>query len=331
MRPLLESRNTDDSFFRNLILAVLNLLNSKVYIKYLKDKEFIEQKVPFFYNAAGDERFWQDLVLGSSIDDCLDIGFVEGNIDVLPRGHLTIETIAVNTMNLTNRFIYGEYIKEKDGELLTYRAPFNQIPLTVQFKIEIRTDSHLNLYRIIQKMIESFYKLTSFNFIYKGMVIRSQIGFPEDSTITNQYEFTFPDPTRRMVEFLLECETYLPVIFEMQEILISKRMENFDIRFLTDYNSKFFDENYNIYNNPNIKLFGMDYSFSDSNLTNIDNQTYELNLNLLKKFFLRKVRLNTKINVDNSMHKVNRFGKPTITLNFISNDFKNKIKRLENK
>jgi hypothetical protein len=161
--------------------GLLNLLNDKLKIwNRLSENEYEEVPVPFYYNMAGDERFLQDIFLQNSIDDCIEYKLVEGNINKLPSGMIKLSSIVINTSRLTNRFVRGEYVvPSDDGELLTYNAPHNLIALDLTVEVELKTDSYLDLMKLIEKSIETFYKTHVYSVLYKGYVIGCQVGFPK--------------------------------------------------------------------------------------------------------------------------------------------------------
>ena len=230
MSKFLTTKNTDNVYFRNLVITILNLLNEKIRIKHViskTDDRLIT--IPFFFGANGDERFMQDLFLQQTINDFIDVKVVEGNTDVLPRGHMTIASIGINQGSLTQKFTFGEFTRENDGELLTYYAPINWIPLSITLNIEMHVDTKLALFKIMEQIMDVFYKVLPFKFLYSGLVVEGRIGFPETQAYDIKNEFTFPDPTRMSFPIDLECEVYKPIINEEQAVLKSKRIEQFEI------------------------------------------------------------------------------------------------------
>jgi len=60
----LEKFNTDDVFFRGLIIGLLRNMNDKItYYQTGSDQIKREVFIPFFYSMAGDEPFLQDFYL----------------------------------------------------------------------------------------------------------------------------------------------------------------------------------------------------------------------------------------------------------------------------
>lgn len=204
-------------------------MNDKLKIwNRLSDTEYEDVEIPFYYSMAGDERFMQDIFLQSTLNDCIDNKISEGNINKIPSGIIRLASVVVNTSKLTNRFVRGEFTKETDdGELLTYNAPHNLIALDLGIEVEIKTDSYLDLMKLIEKLLETFYKTHVYQVLYKGYVISCQVGFPEDLPPEKPYEFSFPDDTTPRLSFNLEIETWFPVADKSREFLKSHHITSF--------------------------------------------------------------------------------------------------------
>ncbi len=207
----LHKRNTDDVHTRSVIVGLVNLLNTRVqFSNVLSDTDIDNVTVPFFYSMTGDERFLQDYFL--EWNDCIHPKIADGNYDVIPRGVVTLENNTINTAAMTHRFVRGTYTKEVNGQVQTYNSFLNSIPLKMNLKVSIETDSNLDAFKIQQSIIETFYKTQVYSIKYKGFRVPCQAGFPEDYGINKTFEFKYSDNSKINIEFTLEIETYLPVI-----------------------------------------------------------------------------------------------------------------------
>ena len=229
MSKFLTKYNSDDVFFRAIIVGVLNFMTNKVQLWNVIDGEVEEFPVPFYYNAGGDQRFMQDIFQQQSLDDCINEKVTEANSDIIPRGHITLTNISVIASSLSNRFIRGEWTKETKDEIITYNSPMNIIPLELTFECEIKIDTKLMAFKLAQRLIQTFYKAYAFEFMWEGMALKAGIAFPEDNTVENVYEFTFGDNTDSKINFQVVVETYLPVIDKTQTFAKSNRIENFEL------------------------------------------------------------------------------------------------------
>ncbi len=176
MGQFLHKHNTDNVHTRAVIVGLVNLLNSKIYYQnVLSDTNIENVSVPFIPNMGGDERFLQDFFL--HWNDCVHPRLADGNYDVIPRGVVTLTTNSINTSAMTNRFVRGNYVKEVNGELQRFSAFLNSIPLSMEFDIEIQTDTLLDCFKIQQSILETFYKVQVFSVNFKGFRVPCQAGF----------------------------------------------------------------------------------------------------------------------------------------------------------
>ncbi len=92
--------NVDDIFLRSIIVGVINVLNEKINYINIKDGNKKVVNVPFFYNMGGQERFLQDYFLSWSDCNYNELS-IDGNIDPIPRGIITLSDASINESNLT--------------------------------------------------------------------------------------------------------------------------------------------------------------------------------------------------------------------------------------
>lgn len=210
MGQFLHKYNTDNVHSRAVIIGLVNLLNSKIQFEnVLSDTQVDVVTVPFFYSMTGDERFLQDFFL--EWNECVHPKIADGNYDVIPRGVVQLTSNTINTSAMTHRFVRGSYVKEVNGQLQTFNAFINSIPLTMSFTVNIETDTNLDAFKIQQTIIETFYKTQVFSVSYKGFRVPCQVGFPEDYGIEKTFEFSYGDNEVIKMSFNLELETYQPV------------------------------------------------------------------------------------------------------------------------
>ncbi len=215
--------NTDNVHARAVIVGLVNLLNSKIQFEnILSDTETQVVEVPFYYNFGGDERFLQDYFL--QWNECITPKMVDGNVDPIPRGIVTLESSTINTNMLANRFVRGNYVKQVGNEVLTYNAFLNPIPLTMNFTVKIVTDTSLDAFKVQQAVLETFYKTQVFSVEFKGFRVPCQVGFSEDQGIEKTFEFTYQTDTEISFNCPLQLETYFPVTDPTTERFGGNRM-----------------------------------------------------------------------------------------------------------
>lgn len=230
--------NTDNVHTRAVIVGIVNLLNQKVqYYNVLSDTDTDEVIVPFYYNYGGDERFLQDYFL--EWNDCITPKMADGNYDPIPRGSVTLTGNSINTSTMTNRFVRGTYVKEVNGELITYNAYLNPIPLTMSFDVEVTTDTSLDAFKIQQSILETFFKTQVFSVNFRGFRIPCQVGFSEDLGIEKSFEFSYGEEQKVLFKVALEVETYYPVTDPKTERFNGNRMSDGTPNVEFTYDEKF--------------------------------------------------------------------------------------------
>lgn len=215
---------SDNIHARQIIIGIVNLLNNNVIIEYIDNGIEKTNHIPFFYSATGDERFLQDYFVTWS--QCLPKDYILGSFDKKPRGIINVASANINTGNMTNRFERGVYTKEINGQIETFSSNINSIPMDYMFDVEIETDTHLDLFKIQQSILELFYKTQVYSVYFKGFRVPCQAGFPEDYNIEKTFEFTYPDSNKNSLKFQIAIESYYPIIDKQNERLITNTMDS---------------------------------------------------------------------------------------------------------
>jgi len=214
----LEKFNTDNVFFRGVIIGLLSKLNETiVYTQIGSDQIERNIYIPFFYSMVGDEPFLQDFYL--SYEDCDGKpAFAEGNYDVVPRGIIELNGISIDSSSATSKFVRGSYVKEvakENGkEMVTYSSYLNPIPLRIQIDAKIKVDTTLDAFKIQQSVIEILYRRFVYYFNYRNIRIPVQVVLPDSLPNKQPNNFTMSYGSQRgeliTLSFSMDLETYLP-------------------------------------------------------------------------------------------------------------------------
>jgi hypothetical protein len=217
----LDKFNSDDIFFRGLIIGLLKSLNDKItYFQTTGDGKIQEIFIPFFYSLAGDESFLQDFYL--DYGDCDgNPAFAEGNYDVVPRGIIEYTGSRINTANSTNKYVRGTYEKEIQqdnggAEIKAYSAYLTPIPVDSTFSLKMKVDTITDALKIQARVIEVIFKNFVYYFEYNGFRVPVQISLPDQFPDKNPNTFNFSYGSTRgegvTLSLNLSAETYLPQI-----------------------------------------------------------------------------------------------------------------------
>lgn len=213
-----EKFNSDDILLRNVIVGLLNLLNRRiVYNQTIGPDEVKEISVPFFYFMYNDERFMQDFYELKG-QECDGPQYAEGNTDPVPRGVINMTSMTINSAALTSKFVRGTFNKEVDGTLKAYSAFLNPIPLTLLFEVEIICSTFTESLKIIQSVIDTFYKVAIFAVDFKGIRVPCQVGFSQDYSVEKPVTYSYGGGDDQIkMKFTMEMETYQPVFDKPSE------------------------------------------------------------------------------------------------------------------
>ena len=191
-------------FFRRIYAGLIGVLDNRMSLvrDWMDEPETI--KIPFYPSMVSSERYMQDFYtnLGEHKSD--------GGNDIIPRGHIDLPTISVIPTNSVNRYVRGEYEKEIGGLVQTFTANLNSIPLSLVFPCEILVHNMNDLLNVTEMILDIFYKVQTFDIVYKGINIPVQVGFPENVTYEKAITYTYGDETEKKIRFELAVETYLP-------------------------------------------------------------------------------------------------------------------------
>lgn len=243
--------NYDNIFIRTIIAGVINILNERVFLKYtLSDTETKIHYVPFYYSMTGDERALQDFYL--NWNDCVQPKTVDGNIDVLPRGMVKMNSVSINTASLTNYHVRGDFVREnEDNQLLSYSAKLHSIPVKMAFEVEIQSDTLEDSWKIWEKIIEVFWPTVASSVRWNYVRIPFQIGFPADFPSEKLYQWSFGAINASNVninmKFTLDLESYFPIFDKNSEMFKGKSISGF-----TSSDELYLDENGNTLVKPQV-------------------------------------------------------------------------------
>lgn len=217
----LDKFNSDDIFFRGLIIGLLKSLNEKItYFQTTSGGKIQEIYIPFFYSLAGDESFLQDFYLNYGDCDGNPV-FAEGNYDVIPRGVIEYSGSRINTSSSTNKYVRGTYEKEipqttGGSEIKAYSAYLTPIPIDATFTMRIKVDTTTDAMKIQARVIEVLFKNFIYHFEYNGFRVPVQVSLSDQvpEKTPNQFNFSYGSTRGEGITLSLNinAETYLPQI-----------------------------------------------------------------------------------------------------------------------
>jgi hypothetical protein len=220
--------NNEDLLIRGIIAGLLDILNNHIEYKQVWGNDDIETiRVPFYYQASGDERFMQDFY--TFYNSCLAPRPIDGNLsDLIPRGIITYTGSTINSQRITSRYVQGRYVKEVDGKLESYVSFLYSIPLQIRIDCEMWIDREITALKIEQEIRETFYKTVTYYTYYKGLRVGCTVGFPEDIAIEKNVQYSFETDNKIKLTFSLEIESYQPVFDKTTEMKATTKIKGFN-------------------------------------------------------------------------------------------------------
>lgn len=207
--------NTHDIFFRNAIIAFLDLLNTESKFQIVRKEQLTDVAIPFFYNFGNDEQFMKDFFFNLP-PDC-NIPLAEGNYEKVPRGIVTFNTFQVSTRDMVNKFVSGNYnreVRDSNNRKINeaHSANLMALPLNLTFKLEVRFDTLNEALKLAEMFLDNFYANRVNFFQYKGNRIPWQLRFPDSDDINKNYTFDYNTQPTNYYSLTLgvTMETYFP-------------------------------------------------------------------------------------------------------------------------
>lgn len=212
---MLDTKNTDDVFLRNLIVAITEFFYDSVFINSIEDGKIVRKPVKIFYSLTGEQQYLEDFFRKTD-KYCDELQPVEGNINYLPSGRFKMVDANISTDELEGdhvRFQYNKTIEtELATEIRTMSARGRFIPIEIKFDLSIKSSSELDRLKIWQVVLRRFYKVKKTWMSFEGFPkIPILIGFPEGYTMDKLFKFKYPtDTSRPMLDFSINVITYMP-------------------------------------------------------------------------------------------------------------------------
>lgn len=205
--------NRDSVFFRRLLVGALASLNLRMsWENILEDNTIQKVEVPFYFSTTGDERFLVDMFLKPVKSD--ETGCVaETFYNQIPRGIVNFDSVSIDEGGLSNEYIRCSRIVDSgDGELKTFSSEVKWLPIDITLSIVCYCDSHLDILKMTETILDNFYKHIQFNIEHKGMRIAASMEFASDYSGERLVDFGYTDRKEFKVNFDIAVKSTYPII-----------------------------------------------------------------------------------------------------------------------
>ena len=200
--------NKDNVILRYVIVSLLTELKDKVYyFNRIDEDTLVKIPVPFYYSVTGNERFLLDNFLWGAIEE----GKAIGDYEVVPRGVLQLNSMAIDSGSLTNKFIRSEFVREYQGQLKTYMLETMFLPIDLSFGVTVVCSDNLEMLKVTESIISKLYKATLFQVDLGMFRVESSMQVPEDYSQDRPFEFGLNDKKEFQITFEIQVKTFMPV------------------------------------------------------------------------------------------------------------------------
>jgi len=221
---MLDSKNFEDVFIRNIIVGLCQFFYATLEIPEVKDGEKRMKKIPFFYSMSGgnSEQYIQDMYANTD-KFCDVLSPVEGNTIRIPSAVISLGSNDISQQDMGSGYVRLEYLKDWITELteeerqMTARGDI--IPIIFDFEIKMKASSEIERFKMWEAVIKKFYKVKKFWIRYGGFPkLPVTVAFPEVMNQEKNFQFRFAETDKRpQLTYKIEVLGHLPVIDESTE------------------------------------------------------------------------------------------------------------------
>jgi hypothetical protein len=250
--------NYDDVFFRDLTVCVLDTLENQIrWVNRFTSGDYAVN-VPFYYSLTGDERF----LLDSFQDDIVSENrFVELNTDIIPRGHITLKNININSDEFANPNVWVRAIVENQSEIRKILTRLRAIPITVSYDMEIVLSSEVDVFKCNQALLDTLWLYRFMYFEHNFMHIDAVMQIPDANSIEINREKDLSSSNLIKITLSFEVLTYYPAY--RKDKLNMSGYPRTDGTGMTDMNGYQTQGGYSDYFTPDNVQYGQTGSFAD--------------------------------------------------------------------
>ena len=202
-----EKFNMDNVFLRDLTTCVLFNLEGQLKWTNKFTSGDVNVEVPFYYSLAGDERFlldsFQDDIVGNS-------RFIELNTDIIPRGHITLKGLNIDSGELANPNVWLKTVVENETEVKRILRKVRAVPITVNYDMEIILSSEIDVFKCSQSLMDALWIYRFMYFEHNFMNIDAVMLMPESNTININREKNLTSDNNISLSVSFEVKTFYP-------------------------------------------------------------------------------------------------------------------------
>ena len=199
--------NFEDTFLRDLTICLLDSLENNIKWVNRFDSGEVKVNVPFYYSLTVDERF----LLDSFQDDIASTNrYLELNSDIIPRGHITLNSMNIVSDEFANPNIWLKSIIENQNEIRNILVKMRAIPIVANYDVEIRLSNEIDIFKCTQSIMDTLWLYKYMYFEYNYMNIDAIMTIPDSNNIEFNREKDLTSDNNIKIKFSIEVNTYYP-------------------------------------------------------------------------------------------------------------------------
>lgn len=208
--------NFEDCFFRDLTVCILNTLEGQIRWTNRFTSGDLEVEVPFYYSMTGDERY----LLDSFSDDIVSGDgngngrFLELNSDIIPRGHITLNSFNIRSDEFANPNVWLRTVVENEVEIKKVLSKVRAIPISVTYDLVILLSSEVDSFKCSQAIMDTMWLYRFMYFEYNFMNIDAVMLMPDSVNIEMAREKNLQSDNSIKMSVSFEVQTYYPAFIK---------------------------------------------------------------------------------------------------------------------
>lgn len=211
----LTKNNYDDVFLRDLTICTLASFEETMQWTNRFESGDIDVIVPVYYSMTGSE----DFLLDSFTDDIVsNVRKLELNSDIIPRGHITLNSWSIKSDEFCNPNVWLKVVVENEIEIKKELTKLRAIPIRANYSLNVKLESELDVMKCSESLMKSIYFYKYMYFEHNFMHIDAILTMPDDCEVTIQREKNFGLDNTISLKLDFNVDTFYPSYNNNQKI-----------------------------------------------------------------------------------------------------------------
>jgi hypothetical protein len=224
------TNNYDDVFLRDLFAGVSYFMYDILSISKVVDDVKVKVKVPIYPSSGVSENFIKDFFLNKE-DECGLPTVGSSIVNVLPSGRILLdESLSIDSISIINNNVSTIRNTQISNDFFdTFEKTYGRrtiLSMKMSFVVSIKCTSIIERFKVLEKLIEIFYKNRVFYFSSCGVdKIPATMSINDSFNLPNQKNFKFGNVDKKyVIDVSFSLNTYMLIDNNREEI--SEKQKN---------------------------------------------------------------------------------------------------------